>query len=97
GVGHTLTFDDREGAIEIAGKHMRIERRYLERAWEDHTTDEALPSDLRLERRSIETALSMMKRDRGVRVAQDASPEKYVDTTYLYQAYELLGLKAEAM
>lgn len=85
-------FENREASIDIAEKQMKIERRYLERAWHDHTTDEALPSDLRLERRSIETALAMMGRDRSIKLAEDARPEKYVDTSYLAQAQHRAGL-----
>ncbi len=85
-------FENREAAIDIAEKQMKIARHYLERAWADHTTDEALPSDLRLERRSIETALQMMGRDRNVKLAADASPEKYVEVSYLAQAQQRAGV-----
>lgn len=85
-------FENREASIDIAERQMKIERRYLERAWHDHTTDEALPSDLRLERRSIETALDMMGRDRSITLSSDARPEKYVDTSYLAQAQRRAGI-----
>lgn len=85
-------FENREAAIAIAESQMKLERRYLERAWHDHTTDEALPSDLRLERRSIETALTMMGRDRSITLSSDARPEKYVDISYLAQAQRRAGV-----
>lgn len=85
-------FENREESIDIAEKYMKIDRRYLNRAWEDHVTDEALPSDLRLERLSIDTALKMMHRDRSVKLAEDSRPEKYVDTSYLAQAQGRAGI-----
>ncbi|MDX3895561.1 ABC transporter substrate-binding protein [Pusillimonas sp.] len=85
-------FKNRDESIAIAERHMKIERKYLERAWHDHVADEALPSDLRLERKSIETALEMMRRDRSVKLSSDSRPEKYVDTSYLAQAQRRAGV-----
>jgi len=85
-------FENRDASIAIAEKHMKIDRRYLERAWQDHVSGEALPSDLRLERQSIETALEMMRRDRNVQVSKDSQPEKYVEASYLAEAQRRAGV-----
>lgn len=90
-------FENREASIAIADKYMQIDRKYLERAWQDHVTDEALPSDLRLERQSIKTALDMMRRDRNAKLADDAAPEKYVDTRYLAEAQRRAGVPEQPL
>lgn len=94
--GSQWMFESREQAVEIAGRSMDVERRYLERAWEDHVNGFAVPVDLRLESRSIRTALEMMRRDRSgsVKIAADADFDKYIDTRYLSAAQRLVNVEA---
>ena len=85
-------FDDREAAIDLAAEWMNIDRRYAERAWEDHVGADAVPLDGHIKRPSVEMTLKMMQRDRAIQLAADARPEKYIDVTYLRAAQEALGM-----
>lgn len=92
--GSQWMFENREAAIEVAGRHMDVEHSYLERAWKDHVNGFAVPVDLRLDSRSIQTCLDMMRRDRSssIRVEQNADFSKYVNTRYLCEAQRLVGI-----
>lgn len=80
--------ENEDEAVELAVRKMGVEERYARRAWHDHIDGDALPLDLRLEPRSIETDLEMMRRDRHATIQIDpkASWEKYVDSSYLEAA-----------
>lgn len=87
-------FDDRDGAIELAGRHMPIERRYLERAWDDHVVTDAVPRDLRLLRASLETTASTMHefRDEAEGMDPAEAAKRCVEPRYLAAAQRRLGL-----
>ncbi|MES2508980.1 MAG: ABC transporter substrate-binding protein [Pseudomonadota bacterium] len=90
--GTDFMVNDREGAVDIAEEFMRIPRRYLERAWVDHSGG-AVSLDLHLNHAGIDTALQLIKRDRtgAYDVAENATPEKYVDASYLKAAQRATG------
>lgn len=92
-------YSNRAGAVAAARPHMRIDDRYIERAWEDHITTETLPRDLRLLKPSIQTALSMMRRYRESESPVDpgATPDKYVDERYLAQAQQNRGMPVSVL
>ena len=96
--GSALMFDDPQAAVEIAADHQLMDRKYLRRAWEDHTTG-AVPRDLHLDSRSIRTAMEMMRRDRSraAPIADDAQPGKYVAAEFLAQAQALEGLPVHVL
>lgn len=85
--GSRFMLEQREAAIDIASEHMKIERRYLEKAWADHT-DGAVALDLHLNAEGLRTAIALMRRDRVelVQLADDAHPAKYVEDAYLRAA-----------
>jgi len=87
-------YEDRAGAVAVAQQHMDIETRYLERAWQDHVTTEAVPRDMRLLEPSIQTALDLMRRYRSSEtvVDADATPSKYVEGGYLERAQRNIGV-----
>ncbi len=91
-------FENQQASVEVAMRRMEVDQKYLERAWKDHVDGFAVPIDLRLEARSIQTALEMIRRDRStnVEVASDAGFAKYVDTRFLRDAQQLAGV-AEAL
>lgn len=83
--------DNEDEAVRLAVDKMDVEERYARRAWHDHIQGDALPLDLRLDERSIETALAMIRRDRNasIIIANDATWKKYVDESYLEAAKSL--------
>ncbi len=86
-------FEDRAAAVALAAEWMKIDRRYAERAWDDHVGADALPLDGHIIRQSVEMTLEMMRRDRSIDLASDSRPEKYVQLEYLRAAQETLGMK----
>jgi NitT/TauT family transport system substrate-binding protein len=92
--GSRWMFENQQGAVEVAARRMEVDHKYLERAWKDHVDGFAVPIDLRLEARSIEIALEMIRRDRtaSVQVAGDAGFAKYIDTRFLREAQRLAGV-----
>ncbi|WP_158940734.1 ABC transporter substrate-binding protein [Burkholderia sp. S171] len=92
--GSQWMFKNQQSAVEVAARRMDVDPKYLERAWKDHVDGLAVPIDLRLEARSIGTALDMIRRDRttSVLVAGDAGFAKYVDTRFLRAAQGLAGV-----
>lgn len=91
--GSRFMVDEREQAIDIAQAQMKLPRTYLERAWVDHTGG-AVSLDLHLNRAGLETALQLIRRDRTgtILIADDATPEKYVEARYLQAAQRNAGL-----
>lgn len=91
--GSRFMADEREKAIDLAEAHMKIPRRYLERAWVDHTGG-AVALDLHLNRAGLETAMSLIRRDRtgAYPMAVDATPDKYVEASYLQSAQRAAGI-----
>jgi NitT/TauT family transport system substrate-binding protein len=85
-------FEQRAASVQMASEWMKIERKYADRAWDDHVSSDALPLDLHIKQASTQTALDMMRRDRTVRLAADANPAKYVDMRYLEAAQKKLGM-----
>lgn len=86
--------DDKEGAIKLAQSKMGISERYARRAWDDHAELEAVPLDLHLDSRSIQTCIDMIRRDRSAKLAisADMSPQKVVDVSFLRDAQKLAGV-----
>ena len=77
-----------EAAVALAQRRMAVEERYARRAWHDHVDGDALPLDLHLNARSIETAMDMIRKDRGAsfRISEQSAPERYVDAGFLREA-----------
>ncbi len=92
-------YENKAAAVDVAAAHMDIERRYIERAWSDYTTLEAVPRDLRLLRPSIQTALDIMREYRSEDSSIDptSTVERYVDTHYLEQAQREFGIDVAAL
>lgn len=92
--GSGVMFNDQGQSVAVAAQYMDVEKRYLDHAWHDHVDGFAVPADLRLEARSIATALDMIRRDRTtrIRVSQDASFDKYINTRFLRGAQQLAGV-----
>jgi len=88
-----------EGAVTLARQRMGVEERYARRAWHDHLDGDALPLDLHLNARSIETAIDMIRKDRSadLRIAAGSTPERYVDVSYLGEAQRLAGVPHRTM
>ncbi len=84
---------DQDGAVALAQREMEVEERYARRAWHDHIDGDALPLDLHLNTRSIETAMEMIRRDRSssFEIPANATPEKYLALSYLRDAQMLAG------
>jgi hypothetical protein len=78
---------------------MGVARKYAVRAWDDHMVTEALPLNLRLNRRSIAMALEMIKKDRlsSINVRAAADPSDYVDYSYLEAAQSRAGVRINPM
>ncbi len=91
--GSRFMADERERAVDVAQEHMKLPRRYLDRAWSDHTGG-AVSLDLHLNRAGLQTAISLIRRDRTamIHIADDATPEKYVEATYLQAAQSAAGI-----
>jgi NitT/TauT family transport system substrate-binding protein len=87
-------FENRVAAVDLAAQTMEVERRYADRAWEDHVGIDALPVDLHLNFKSIQTCMDMIARDRSSNysVARTSTPGTYVDTTYLSEAQRDAGV-----
>jgi NitT/TauT family transport system substrate-binding protein len=91
--GSRFMADRKDEAIDIAQEHMPIERRYLEKAWIDHSTG-AVPMDLHLSAEGLRTAIALIRRDRthSFQITDDAQPAKYVEDSYLRAAQRAAGL-----
>ncbi|MDM0066964.1 ABC transporter substrate-binding protein [Variovorax sp. J31P207] len=91
--GSALMTEDAPSAIEVAAGHQLMDRRYLQRAWEDHVSG-AVPVDLHLDRRSIATDVEMMRRDREAALAipDDDDVTRYVSLELLARAQAAEGL-----
>jgi NitT/TauT family transport system substrate-binding protein len=91
--GSRFMVDHKTEAVDIAEEHMKIPRRYLERAWADHVGG-AVALDLHLNRAGLATAISLIQRDRtgSFTIAPDAVPEKYVAGSYLKDAQRAQGI-----
>ncbi|MES2979939.1 MAG: ABC transporter substrate-binding protein [Pseudomonadota bacterium] len=91
--GSRFMVEQREAAINVAQAHMPIERRYLEKAWHDHSTG-AVSLDLSLSDAGLRTAMALIRRDRNqsFRIADDAEPAKYVVDSYLRAAQRARNL-----
>lgn len=78
----------------MAQRCMGVEERYAARAWHDHVDGDALPLDLHLDRRSIQTAMDMIRNDRSSNftIPRDALPERYVAQRFLRQAQVAAGV-----
>ena len=79
-----------EAAVALAQRRMAVEERYARRAWHDHVDGDALPLDLHLNARSIETAMDMIRKDRGAsfKISEQSTPERYVDASLLREAQQ---------
>lgn len=90
--GSRFMVGQREEAVDIAEEFMKLPRRYLERAWHDHT-EGAVALDLHLNRAGLKTAISLIQRDRTgtFTIAADATPDKYVEGRYLRAAQNAFG------
>lgn len=90
---------DGDGAVALAHRRMDVEERYARRAWHDHIHSDALPLDLHLNARSIETAMDMIRKDRSAafRIAAESTPERYVDVSFLGEAQRLAGVPHRTM
>ncbi len=88
------TFADRVGAVSLAVEKMGIQEDYANRAWEDHADIGALPQDLHLNNKSIQTAIEMMRRDRSAKhtIAAHTPSDKYADASYLREAQQRAGV-----
>ncbi|TQI65348.1 ABC-type nitrate/sulfonate/bicarbonate transport system substrate-binding protein [Bosea sp. AK1] len=77
--------ENEDAAVSLATERMEVEERYARKAWHDHVDGDALPLDLRLEPRAIETELDMIRRDRNAAfsIAPDSTWRKYVDESFL--------------
>ena len=97
--GSQWMYEDADGAVETAHKHMGVERHYLRRAWKDNLSLQAIPRDLRLFTAGMQTTLDLMRRDRSAQVAipVDATPSKYVWTEPLARAQEAAGLPVNVL
>jgi NitT/TauT family transport system substrate-binding protein len=91
--GSRFMVEHRDAAIDIAQEHMHISRRYLEKAWIDHSSG-AVSLDLHLSAAGLRTAIALIRRDRNqsFQVAGDAVPAKYVEDSYLRAAQRAAGL-----
>lgn len=83
-----------EDAVALAQRRMGVEERYARRAWHDHVDGDALPLDLHLNARSIETAMDMIRKDRSAsfRLAEQSTPDRYVDISFLREAQRRAGV-----
>lgn len=83
-----------EDAVALAQRRMGVEERYARRAWHDHVEGDALPLDLHLNARSIETVIDMIRKDRSAsfRVAEQSTPDRYVDISFLREAQRRAGV-----
>lgn len=92
--GSQWMFSSEEGAAAFARERMGIEDRYARRAWRDHVESDAVPVDLHLDDRSIQTAIAMIRRDRSSvhRIPEHAPSQRYVAGSYLREAQRRLGL-----
>ncbi len=86
--------DNKADAIALAQRCMGVEERYAARAWHDHVDGDALPLDLHLDRRSIQTAMDMIRTDRSSNftIPGDTPPERYVAQRFLRQAQVAAGV-----
>lgn len=75
-------------AVALAAEKMGVEERYARRAWRDHIEGDALPPDLTLNERSIETAVDMIRKDRSaaIKVSDLSTWLTYVDQSFLSEA-----------
>lgn len=96
--GSHFMFNDAEGAIDVAASHQLMDRRYLRRAWEDHVKG-AVPADLHLDRRSIGTAVELMRRDRASAqdFRSDGAPSRYVSLDLLEAAQRAEGIPVRTL
>lgn len=80
--------NDQAGAVDLARRRMGVEERYAVRAWHDHIDGDALPLDLHLDSRSIQTAMDMIRNDRSstFTIPIEAAPGRYVAERFLQQA-----------
>jgi NitT/TauT family transport system substrate-binding protein len=92
-------FENREESIDIASEKIGIERRYAERAWEDYGSMKAMPLDLHLNAKSIQTCMDMITRDRSGKhaIATTSTPSDYLDTTFLQEAQALAGVPEQLL
>lgn len=92
-------FEDKEGAIALAMEKMGIKEEYARRAWDDHVDIGAVPPDLHLNDKSIQTAIEMMRRDRSAKhgIAGDAPSSNYIDISFLREAQRLAGVPAHLL
>ncbi len=86
--------DNKADAIALAQRRMGVEERYAARAWHDHVGGDVLPLDLHLDRRSIQTAMDMIRNDRSASftIPGDAPPGRYVAQRFLRQAQVAAGV-----
>ena len=86
--------DNKADAIALAQRRMGVEERYAARAWHDHVGGDVLPLDLHLDRRSIQTAMDMIRNDRSASftIPGDAPPGRYVAQCFLRQAQVAAGV-----
>jgi len=92
-------FKNREEAVDMASAKMSVERRYADRAWEDHAGIDALPVDLHLNARSIQKCMDMIKHDRSAKhvISINSNPANYVDTSYLKVAQQMAGVPEQLL
>lgn len=86
--------ENEKEAVALAERQMGVAEHYAQRAWRDHVEGDALPLDLHLNARSIETAMAMIRKDRSAsfRIDPASVPDKYVDLSFLRNAQEHVGV-----
>ena len=83
---HRWFYANRAAATEIALKETGVERRYVERAWDEYVRDEIFPRDGRASAKAVQALIevSSLIRDRPGRSRSRA--EQYINHSYLQMA-----------
>ena len=71
-------FEDRAGAEDIGSREMRVDRRYVSRAWDDFVRYGIMPADLSISDRGLEAVIGLMKQ------AGHLPADARIDVTRLY-------------
>lgn len=83
---------DKKGAVEFLSKEFQLTPSLAERGLDYYLTYQAWPPELEIEMEGLKTVVDVYAEQTGMK-GPPPNPEKYVDLSYLKQAWKELGWK----
>ena len=75
-------YTDKAAAADVASRHMNIDMRFAERAWDDFTSDGVLPRDLGVNLPGMDKVAELMRKAKVLPADAKGSPRECVDLSY---------------